>query len=136
MPGKRDLAEELADETITTMVKNRYCESLDPAKSVSAYIWRIMKSLYVDMSRKEKVSGKYRRSKKIESSVSEEHSDDSALRKAVGELPEHLRAVIYDRYGRGITIEEIGRLEGKVKSEISHRHQKALGILRENLEAA
>jgi len=128
-----EFAEDTLQEIFTRLWQNR--RSLDPGKSVKAYLYRIAHNLLVDNLRKEGLEKSLRAGTRLQSSDAGE--EDAELRmdvqSAVDSLPDDIRtAFILNRFQR-LKYAEIAEVCGVSIKTVESRIGRALDILRKAL---
>ncbi|MCP4724588.1 MAG: RNA polymerase sigma-70 factor [bacterium] len=127
------VSKDLIQDVFTRVWTNR--ESLDPAQSISAYLYRIAANLVVDHFRKMAVEKKHFSDKMpedIDSKESDQYEIRDLVTKLLDGLPEDERTVfIMNRY-EGYKQREIAEVLDVSVKTVENRIGKVLSYLREN----
>lgn len=131
----RELAADLSQETFVRLWSQR--ESLDPEKSVKAYLFRTARNLLIDHYRKQQVRRDYEeREASAAPRVSQpDHSGMLAkeIEQTINGLPEPQREVFTMNRFEGVSYREIAEVMGVSVKTIEKRMSDALKTLRHEI---
>ncbi|MFQ5676141.1 MAG: RNA polymerase sigma-70 factor [bacterium] len=129
-----EVSKDLAQETFLKLWTHR--RSLDPAKSIKAYLYRIANNLSIDHQRKQSLEAAYAaREAQLGKAVMQQESPEltEAVHLAIANLPDAIRVVFTLNRFEGLKYREIAEtLDISVKT-VESRMSKALKILQEKL---
>lgn len=132
--GDRDLAEELAQETL--MVVCRRWSKVATARSPSAYAYRIAFNLANSYFRRRKAEAKAHRilaAGHLVDTSAEDAARDLALREALASLPRKERAAVVLHHYVGYRVGEIAPLLGTTVGTVKSLLHRGRGRLRQHL---
>jgi RNA polymerase sigma-70 factor (ECF subfamily) len=126
-----EFAKDALQEIFTRLWRNR--RSLDPEKSVKAYLYRIAHNLLVDNFRKEDQMKVYRTRGQSADAPEDDLESRLDVQAAVESLPDDIRtAFMLNRY-QGLKYAEIAEIQGISIKTVESRISRALDILRKIL---
>jgi RNA polymerase sigma-70 factor (ECF subfamily) len=129
-----ETSKDLVQELFFRVWKNR--ESVDPSKSIKAYLYKTASNLAIDLLRKKTTEQAYALENPVEETSAPEAQFDleEKARAAIDSLPEHIHTVFCLSRIEGLKYTEIAEtLHISVKT-VESRMSKALKILRQKLQ--
>ena len=135
-----ELSKDICQETFLQLINNPPVFLF--GGSVKPWLFKVARNKAVDALRRRRVKGEGESelavlSSTFEAHPSEIHSDDEMLgdlRKAMGKLPENYREIVSLHIYGGLTFNEISKLLGIPLGTALWRMQKAVSLLKEEME--